>query len=213
MKKAIILIVAVQFCSVVMGQTDSKSSRLSLQGLTGVYVLVDKPHPDAEQDGLSSSQIQTDVELRLRTAGIKVLTMEEMLKAPGMPTLYVYVSTLKRQESYSYSVEVILQQNVRLDRDPTGLFIAPTWKIGAVGAVGAANINQIRNGVRDELDRFINAYFSVNPKDPQNTLRLMDDRQRSAGVGIYQSPRVHIYRSASRYCSRSLLCCLFEGDE
>jgi hypothetical protein len=168
MKKALMLIVALQFCSVVMAQNDSKSSRQSLKDLTGVYVLVDNPRPDAEQDGLSSSQIQTDVEQRLRMAGIKVLTMEEMLKAPGMPTLYVDVKTLKKQESYSYSVQVILQQNVRLERDPTNLFIAPTWRIGAVGFVGATKINQIGDGVRDEVDRFINAYLSVNPKDPQN---------------------------------------------
>ena len=155
------------FCSVAVAQTDSKSARLSLKGFPGIFVLVDKLQPDAELDGLSSSQIQTDVELRLKTAGVKVLTMEEMLKVPGMPTLFVDVNTLKRQTSYLYSIEVSLQQNVRLDRDPTDLFIAPTWKIGAVGSVGATNIIQIGNGIRDEVDRFINAYLSVNQKDPQ----------------------------------------------
>lgn len=160
--------VALQFCSVVMAQTDSKSSRQTLKDLAGVFVLVDKLQPDAELDGLSSSQIQADVESRLKATGIKVLTMEEMLKAPGMPTLFVDANTLKRQDSYTYSVEVVLQQNVRLDRDPTELFIAPTWKIGAVGSVGATNIKQIGNGIRDEVDRFIAAYLSVNPKDPQN---------------------------------------------
>ncbi len=168
MRNALMLVAVFLFCPAVTAQTDSQSSRQSLRDLTGVFVLVDKLLPDAEQDGLSSSQIQTDVEQRLKTAGIKVLTMEEMLKAPGMPTLYVDVNTLKRQDAYSYSIEVILQQNVRLERDSRVLFIAPTWKIGAVGWVGATNINQIRNGISDMLDRFITAYISVNPKDPQD---------------------------------------------
>lgn len=52
----------------------------SLKGLKGVNVLVDNLKPDIEKDGLKTSSIQTDVELKLRMAGIKVLTFEEWEK-------------------------------------------------------------------------------------------------------------------------------------
>jgi hypothetical protein len=168
MKTTLILIVALQFCSVAMAQGDNEFTRKSLKGLTGVEVAVTPLDSDAIKDGLSEAQIQTDVELRLRMAGVKVLTSEEMLKAPGMPTLRVFVNTIKREELYSYSAEVYLEQNVRLARDPADLFIAQTWNCGAVGRVGSHNLNQIRDIIKDEVDKFINAYLSVNPKDPQN---------------------------------------------
>ncbi len=61
---------------------DSESTRESLRGIPGVYVLIEHLNPDAESDGLTRTQLRTDVELKLRLAGIKVFTREERFLGP-----------------------------------------------------------------------------------------------------------------------------------
>ena len=46
----------------------------SLKGIKGLRVTVETLNPSIEADGLREYQIRTDVELKLRLAGIKVLT-------------------------------------------------------------------------------------------------------------------------------------------
>ena len=143
---------------------DDEFSRPSLKGLKGVYVLVEPLEAEVERDGLNQTSIQTDVELRLRQAGIKVLTEAERLAAPGTPFLYVLVNA-KSGSPYAFSINVELCQDVRLDRDPSmQISGATTWSVTAVGTVGRNNLRDIRDMVKDYVDRFINAYLSVNPK-------------------------------------------------
>jgi hypothetical protein len=68
--------------------SDSELSRMTLTGLRGVYVLA-QTRTDAQKAGFDKGTFLTDVEVRLRTAGIRVLTEGEMLTTPGMPFLYV----------------------------------------------------------------------------------------------------------------------------
>jgi hypothetical protein len=53
--------------------SDTPMERATLKGVPTVDVVIEKIDSDAERDGLSRSQIQTDVELRLRQAGITVV--------------------------------------------------------------------------------------------------------------------------------------------
>jgi hypothetical protein len=121
-------------------------------------------NPDAEKDGLTRDQIQTDVELHLRLAGIKVLTMEQRQATPGMPYLYVNLNTVKNRETYSFSIEITLRQRVNLRRDPNISVAAATWDVRRIGTVGSADLNHVRDDIKDDVDKFINAWLSVNPK-------------------------------------------------
>lgn len=135
-----------------------------LVGLKGVYVLVESLDPQAERLGLTKGQIQTDVELRLRKAGVMVLTREEWKKTPGKPFLYVNISTKTRSgsELCAYSTHVKLEELVTLAR---GFQTAGTiWNTGEVGTVGINKISQIRDSVGDRVDSFINDYLAANPK-------------------------------------------------
>ncbi len=143
---------------------DDEICRASLKGLKGVYVLIEPLQADVERGGLNKTSIQTDVELKLRQAGITVLTEAEMLAALGHPTLYINVNT-HSGPMYAFSIRVELCQDVRLDRDPSlQLSDATTWSVGAVGTVGRNNFRDIRDHIKDSVDEFINAYLSVNPK-------------------------------------------------
>ncbi len=52
--------------------TDGPYDRASLKGVKAVSVVVEHLAPDVEKAGITSSQVQTDVELRLRQAGLPV---------------------------------------------------------------------------------------------------------------------------------------------
>jgi hypothetical protein len=148
------------------GAQDTILGRATLAGLTGVHVHVERMNPDAEKEGLSHSTLQTDVELRLRQAGIRVLSEEEAVAAPGLPWLYLQVTTLRKERGlYAYFIKVWVRQLVRLFRDPDIGSVATTWETpGVIGVIGSKNLSTVREDVRDEIDQFINAYLAANPK-------------------------------------------------
>jgi hypothetical protein len=135
----------------------------SLRGLPGVGVLVEAMDANAERDGLTKDLIQTAVELQLRLAGIRKLTGGEFIQSPAMPYLYVRVTAVKSQEGlYAYSIAVGLQQRVTLANGQGA--DARTWDTEVVGTSLAANLGTVRERVKDQVDQFINAWLSVNPK-------------------------------------------------
>ncbi len=147
---------------------DNEMTRATLKGLPGVYVSrgVCLGRIFSEQDkvaGFDERTFQTDVELKLRLAGIKVLTEEEQLATPGMPILYLHVNALHKQpgQNHAYSISLGLQQAVRLVRNGALAYGARTW---SVNSVGYGDLPFIRNAVKDYVDQFINAWLSVNPK-------------------------------------------------
>lgn len=144
-----------------------ESAKESLKGLPGVWVVVEKITPEAEADGLSESQIQTDVELVLRASGIRVLTMQEALATPSMPYLYIDVSTIKPtgKEFYAYSVSVELAQRVSLvNLKKKETIYAVTWSWSMVGSSGKENLHQTRKFIEDMIKKFANDFLAANPR-------------------------------------------------
>ena len=132
-------------------------------------MLVENLGGDAEENGLHRSDIQMDVELKLRLAGIKVLTEEESLNDPSH--VYLYVNVLVKVDKtppvsglVAYNISCELKQYVSLVRDPSVVRTATTWDTGGLGLIGKDKLRNIRNYVKDQVDHFLNAYLSVNPK-------------------------------------------------
>ena len=148
--------------------------RESLAGLAGVYVLVEDMAPDVERNGLTRSTLQTDVEVKLRQAGIRVLGLTDMVDtelaiALGSPFLYLRVVAGRVDEFplYAVSISLELSQQVMLNRKTTigpRILVAPTWRTSWVGVVGTKMLHQVRESVRDQVDQFVNAYLAANPK-------------------------------------------------
>jgi hypothetical protein len=120
----------------------SEEALATLKGLEGVYVIAEISAPDFVKVGLSKDLLQRDVEMRLQTAGIKVLTLAEWLEAPGVPWLLVrlYGGKVEYHPLYHFSIGIQLWQNVFLERDQT-----------------------VRTSAA-MVDTFINAYLAANPK-------------------------------------------------
>lgn len=145
--------------AVVARANDNEYSRQSLKGLNGVAVIVEDLNPEEESAGLTEASIQTDVKLKLRLAGIQVV--DEALSH----FLYVNVNVVTGSTDYwPYNIDVEFLQDVRLVRDVSIIVAAETWSVGMAGGISKANVHKIRDYIKDQVDKFINAYLSVNPK-------------------------------------------------
>jgi hypothetical protein len=146
---------------------EGRSNRATLKHLKGVAVLVENLPAGVEGQGLSKNQLQSDAELKLRNAGIKVLSREESAKTPGEPYIYINLNlniAKTENEVYPYSIDLLLIQKVSLLRDPKMTSYAVTWSTGGVGSIGKEIIGQLRDNVREIIDIFITAYKAENPK-------------------------------------------------
>ena len=146
---------------------NSEMNRATLEGLKGVRVLIEEPAPEAEKEGLAKDNLQKEVEKRLVTSGIKVLTQEEAAGEPGEPYLYLNINlscSKTGEEVCSYSVDLALIQNVTLVRDPKQTSYAITWSTGGVGLLAKKSVGQLKESVGEVVDIFVRAFFSVNPK-------------------------------------------------
>jgi hypothetical protein len=145
--------------------------RAILKGLPGVSVLVYGLGPEAERDGLIRVQLQREVELRLRTAGIRVLTEQEARQVAGYPSLVVSLITLRTHDPvlenvYAIGLNVQLLENVRLSRDTAIEITTPTWNSKSlIGLMGVSKLAQrVRAEVAGFVDGFISDYLAANPK-------------------------------------------------
>jgi hypothetical protein len=126
--------------------------------------MIETMTPELEQGGLVKVQIQTDVELRLRQAGIRALTEAEWLTVSGTPILDVNVHASLRPDVdlAAYAINVACWQRAVLDSNALTTLVM-TWRMHSIGTVGRAKLGNIRRDVLDLVDTFINAYLSVNP--------------------------------------------------
>ena len=145
---------------------DTPNERVSLAGLTGVHLVVEEVGPEGEREGVTAAGLQADVELRLRQAGLRVLTAAEAVASAGRPTLTVRIRVARSRDAaslYVYSVDLALRQQVRLSRDRQIESFAVTWSENRdVGAVPAARLGAVREALRAKVDQFIQAWKAVN---------------------------------------------------
>jgi hypothetical protein len=145
----------------VASANDSAAERASLTGLTRVSVVVEDLSAVAGKNGLTGAALQSDVERRLRQAGITVA-------ADADAYLYDHVTVADPGSSLPlpYVVEVALMQEVTLPRGlrtRTPLQCATWW----VNSLGMSGPDRLRMGVSDRVaefaDQFVRAFRSVNP--------------------------------------------------
>jgi hypothetical protein len=150
------------------GNSFSLSCLESLKGLEGVEVLVEELKADLENYNLTVLDIQTDVEAKLRAAGIKVLSKEENEKIQPFhkPYLYVKINSYKpswRKEVIAFHIEIALKQLVTVPAEHAKYyeksFYAPTWYKRRLGVVFPRDIPKIIEAVNELTDKFIEAYL------------------------------------------------------
>lgn len=149
-----------------LGLSFTADKRDTLRGLKEVSVLVEYLPDDVEREGLNREHLQRDIEVRLRQAGLRVLTISEVANSPGAPYLYVavYPITGPSANLNAYAVALTLKQLVQLSRNPTTELFATTWD----GPMQLSSLSELRVDLRtrifDAVGRFIIDYRDVNSK-------------------------------------------------
>jgi len=125
----------------------------------------------------SQSQVQTDVELRVRKAGIQLSTENEWPNSLYHPAIIVNLRLFSLEKHledvYTYNITVKVMQDVRpmawIIRERDGnewkkSIWATTWDKGITGAITKNQLGALRNQVNDLVDQFINDYLAANRK-------------------------------------------------
>jgi hypothetical protein len=151
--------------AVLRGQgNDNQFTRPTLRGLVGVGVDISESiKPEIRQASITEKVIRADVERMLRTAGIRVLALNELESVPGTPVLCVTASmSAVTPTSYVYCVITELRQGAALHRDPSIPAVASTWMIYYYGTFDKSRVDNLRTTVRKSVDRFTNALALAN---------------------------------------------------
>lgn len=151
--------------SVLQGQESGAPANIALRGVTAVMVIADSLPEGAAKAGLFASQLQTDVELRLREAGLTILPPAS---TPGSAVLYVQASVTPGETGLiAYSTHMTFGEAVRLIRVPTVLTFGTTWEGPRVlGYASTERVaEQVRKAVNDQASAFLNAWLAVNQRE------------------------------------------------
>jgi hypothetical protein len=118
-----------------------------------------------EKDGLTKNSIKKDAEFMLRKAKIRTFSKGEWFEVTGSPYLYVNANVIKllQTKEYIYSIGVALKQNVYPVREPIEILGATTWSLGGIIGI-TPSLDKIRAAVREQVNKFIKVYLSVNQK-------------------------------------------------
>jgi hypothetical protein len=134
-------------------------SGVALDGLTGVEIRVHEMSSLDPADGLSKELIRGDVEKLLKKAGLKVLSEEEWLSAPGNPTLSVKINIRKEtKRSHIAILETRLEQNVSLERDPSKRLSTITWTAGET--LTDSSTKELATEARRYVEIFVEQFIS-----------------------------------------------------
>lgn len=152
MKKIVIAAALLLFCSLAtMAQNLSAERSQELEMLSGIDAVRVMVKSEVKRSGHEMDELREAVEARLKSAGIKVLELNNSIRA-------IVVVSLSTVSKNSTVIRVQLQQMATLNRLDK-IILAPTWERMVVGTSGKQNIQL---SVSKLLDQFIADYLSVN---------------------------------------------------
>ena len=150
---------------------DAEVSRETMKGLTGFYILIEELNPNiakyasVQKNNISTQTLKSQVENRLRAAGIRVLSWDEMMKTPERPMLYVAVNTHEYEKFwYAYDIRVEVRQLVTLVGQPGKTINGATWSVNMIGVMNIGQLQTLYDNLGVLLGRFVEAYMAVNKK-------------------------------------------------
>jgi len=166
--------------------------RSPMVGLKGVTVTI-ATDDTLKKLGLHTDTLKTDVELKLRLAGIRVIAEEDRVWSMR-PYLIVSLIVVEGTEFVpsAFYIELLLQEKVQLARSLNTTVIATTWSSrGWLGVAGkTVFVNSVRKRLKDQVDQFLNDYLAANPKDQEKTtlserLKMKKQEKKQGKNSIY----------------------------
>ena len=146
---------------------DTEWNRYTLDGLLGLHVRAET-NEGCLGAGVSSESVRAGAETLLASAGIPLLTRDEMLASPGLPELRITFECGGGVAGVvGYAVSVRVQQATQMIRDTQiTLSEAVTWFATAVGVADAADAaDAMSDALRTQLADFAQAFEEANADD------------------------------------------------
>ena len=141
--------------------------RTRIRGSEGVYIFVDVIAQTKSTEEDLKEQFESDIDLELQNADIKIYTKEEMETMPGRPRLSLYVVAYEDpayKDAYLYCFRIAHIEDATLVRS-YGYAEGICWDSGHY--VGRGKESAIRQSVKTQLNKYIIDYLTVNPKKPE----------------------------------------------
>ncbi len=166
----LLAIAIVCLCLAVVASAESWQVE-SLKGITDVSVQVADLTADDRQYGLSRDQLETDLELKLRLAGIRVVSGDTATAGSFHLRAHLWPITT---ENTGRLIAVMtwwrleFRQSVHLARRPEVVIPqVATWSDSQVWYSSSRLFtpDKIRKAIRDATDKFINLYLEANPRE------------------------------------------------
>jgi len=112
-------------CLIMLPLVGLSQKKETLRGLDEFQIVIEDLASDAREIGLTRSDLQREVELKLRLAGIRVIKT-----AGASPYLYLNVNVLNVRGGDAYNALLAVQQLVRCNGD---LIDGSTWRSQYLG--------------------------------------------------------------------------------
>lgn len=148
---------------------DAEVTRETLKGLPGFYILIEELNPNiakyanVQKNHISTQTLKSQVENRLRAAGIRVLSWDEMMKTPERPILYVSVNTHEYEKFwYAYNILVEVRQLVTLAGQPGKTISGATWSMNMTGVMNIGQLRTLYDNLGTLLAGFVEAHKKAN---------------------------------------------------
>ena len=140
--------------------------RRTLVNLQGVHVVVGSDF--GNQNLLDTSQVRTDVELKLRNADINVLSEEQLFRTKGRPILYVDASVFQNTWGTFFTgiKSFRLYEKVSFERNPDITLYLATWeRVGKPSEEKELRTAEriSRQKIKSLVEYFIEDYYYANP--------------------------------------------------
>ena len=141
----------------------------TLRGLRAVMPQIMLVKDKEDKPGLlTKEQLQTQVELALRKAGIKIVSSLRGLDDGLFIVLVKVAKAGGKTPFYAMHVQCGLYQAVELSRDPTIRTEAQTWPSFGKSRFGIVSSAAVKRAVKDtvagQVSEFISDYLAANPK-------------------------------------------------
>ena len=133
-----------------------------LRGISSLWVLIESLGPEEANIGLADDTVRTDVELRLRSAALRVISPEEAKTIAVKDNTFLYVNVAVTSGGWAATVLAQFAQAAYVLRNSLPIGTAFTWT--DVSTLSSPSLGSVRSEIKDLVDKFLNEWLKQNPR-------------------------------------------------
>ena len=164
-KRNLLLVLIAVTCFPAIARAQEMGEWRTLRGLRTVYLVVEDERTGRFNvaDGLTGDQLRQDVSQKLRNAGLSIITTQtDWLKTAGTPYLHISLHySVTPARKYFCNLELTLQQEVAMVRDPSIKLQTRTWGV-KLDEFDVVDLQQARKELAKLVDQFIEDFRRAN---------------------------------------------------